>query len=162
MHKHLALGTVQFGLDYGVANQAGQVTLVEAGNILNLAAARGIDTLDTAIGYGESEAMLGKIGGHGWRIVSKLPAIPDECTDINGWVNIQIDVSLARLQIDQLDAILLHRPAQLFGVNGKKLARALEDLKVQRRVRKIGVSIYDPEELTLILDAMHCDLCRHR
>lgn len=50
----LALGTVQFGLPYGVANQQGQVTETEVNSILDLASANGINTLDTAIAYGES------------------------------------------------------------------------------------------------------------
>lgn len=58
--KRLALGTVQFGLPYGVANQQGQVSMETATAILDCARANGIDTLDTAIAYGESEQNLGK------------------------------------------------------------------------------------------------------
>ena len=46
----LALGTAQFGLPYGIANQAGQVTRSAAKAMLGLAAANGIDTIDTEIG----------------------------------------------------------------------------------------------------------------
>ena len=49
MTNRLALGTVQFGLPYGVANQNGQVTRSVAKTMLQLAATNGIDTLDTAI-----------------------------------------------------------------------------------------------------------------
>ncbi len=76
--ERLALGTVQFGLEYGVANQDGRVSLDETARILGVAHDAGIDTLDTAIGYGDSEARLGEIGVTGWRIVSKLPDLPDE------------------------------------------------------------------------------------
>jgi len=71
--SRLALGTVQFGLAYGVANQSGQVALAEAAKIVEEARNRGLDTLDTAIAYGESELRLGRIGIAGWRGVSKLP-----------------------------------------------------------------------------------------
>ena len=57
----LALGTVQFGLDYGVTNYNGQVATREVRNILDYAKDNGIDTLDTASGYGNSEKILGKI-----------------------------------------------------------------------------------------------------
>lgn len=53
--SQLALGTVQFGLPYGIANRAGQVTRSEAKAMLQLAAIKSIDTLDTAISYGDSE-----------------------------------------------------------------------------------------------------------
>ena len=57
----LALGTAQFGMSYGIANTSGQVSRDEAKAILDLATANGIDTIDTAIAYGESEACLGDV-----------------------------------------------------------------------------------------------------
>jgi len=53
--RRLALGTVQFGVPYGVANTSGQVPLETARAMVQFASASGIDTLDTPIGYGESE-----------------------------------------------------------------------------------------------------------
>ena len=78
----IALGTVQFGLKYGIANKQGQVCFDEAKKILEYATAKGIDTLDTAIAYGGSEQRLGEIGVQNWRIVTKLPAVPEGCLDI--------------------------------------------------------------------------------
>ncbi len=74
--SHLALGTAQFGLTYGIANQNGQVTRSAAKAMLQLAADYGIDTLDTAIAYGESETCLGEVGTQGFKLVTKLPAVP--------------------------------------------------------------------------------------
>jgi len=51
--RRLALGTVQFGLSYGVANTQGKVAYKDAEIMLELARDSGIDTLDTAIAYGE-------------------------------------------------------------------------------------------------------------
>jgi hypothetical protein len=51
----LMLGTVQFGLDYGVANTAGQVNKIKVKRILDFGKQEGINILDIAIGYGESE-----------------------------------------------------------------------------------------------------------
>jgi len=45
----LALGTAQFGLKYGIANNAGRVPADEARKIVLEAAQRGMDVLDTAI-----------------------------------------------------------------------------------------------------------------
>lgn len=58
----LVLGTVQFGLPYGVANTQGQVSFEQAKVMLKMARNAGIDTLDTAIAYGEAETVLGQIG----------------------------------------------------------------------------------------------------
>ena len=84
MNDRLALGTVQFGLEYGVANQAGRVQLEDVRHILQEAAAQGVDTLDTAIAYGDSESTLGQAGAAGWRVVTKLPALPEGCADVAG------------------------------------------------------------------------------
>lgn len=154
----IALGTVQFGLEYGVANQAGRVQLEDVKNILQQAAAHGIDTLDTAIAYGESESTLGQAGVNDWRVVTKLPALPEGCADVAGWVETQIEGSLNRLGIRQLHGVLLHCPGQLLGEYGKRLFEALQHLKAQGITRKIGVSIYGPEELDRLMGEMQFDL----
>jgi len=154
----LALGTVQFGLNYGIANHGGQVSQAEAGRILALAAARGIDMLDTAIAYGDSEQALGQLGVAEWQIVTKLPSMPDDCKDVAAWVETQISGSLARLGVAHLHAVLLHRPDQLFGPQGAQLLAALKHLKEQGVTRKIGVSVYSPDELERLFNAMDFDL----
>ncbi|MBQ6566446.1 MAG: aldo/keto reductase, partial [Treponema sp.] len=58
--SRLALGTVQFGMSYGISNTAGRVPQDEVGRILDYCKSSGIDTLDTAQGYGESEKVLGQ------------------------------------------------------------------------------------------------------
>ena len=67
----LALGTVQFGLDYGITNQSGQVTIKEVKGILDFAKENGIDVLDTASGYGNSEKVLGEVGVDNYQIITK-------------------------------------------------------------------------------------------
>jgi len=57
--SRLALGTAQFGSDYGITNRSGQVDPDEAGRILSLAHECGIDCIDTARLYGDSEAVIG-------------------------------------------------------------------------------------------------------
>jgi aryl-alcohol dehydrogenase-like predicted oxidoreductase len=146
----LALGTVQFGLPYGIANQGGQVSLAEAGAMLRRARDSGVDTLDTAISYGESERRLGEIGVRDWQIISKLPATPDGCGDVEKWVADELAGSLQRLKVEGLYGLMLHRPQQLLENNGAKLYRALEQARDHGLVRKIGISIYSPDELNLV------------
>ncbi len=156
--NRLALGTVQFGLEYGIANESGCINFDEAGRILAEAADSGIDLLDTAIGYGDSERVLGQIGVADWKIISKLPALPDECPDVAGWVDAQVAGSLARLGVGSLYAVLLHRPNQLFEARGEQLHEALDRLKAHGRTEKIGISIYAPDELDRLFDGMRFDL----
>ena len=83
----LALGTAQFGLEYGIANKSGKVHLSEVNKILNLAKKSKIDLIDTAISYGNSEKVIGDIGFKKFNYVSKLPPIPKSCSDVNFWVD---------------------------------------------------------------------------
>lgn len=154
----LALGTVQFGLDYGVANQGGRVTVEEGRKILAEANRAGVDTLDTAIAYGDSEATLGQIGVANWHIVSKLPKMPDDISDVDGWVETQIVGSLNRLKVGRLDGVLLHYPAQIFSGQGRKLPIALQKSREKGLVKKIGASIYGPNELQALLDVFDVNL----
>ena len=111
----LALGTVQFGLPYGVANISGQVSPKEIQLILATAKESGIDTIDTAIAYGDSEKSLGEVGVDGWNIVTKIPEIPllDSNLDIRKWLRHNIKESLGRLNVTSIYGVLLHRPDQL-------------------------------------------------
>jgi len=143
----LALGTVQFGLPYGVANTDGQVTENTAKQILHRAKEAGINTLDTAIGYGNSEQCLGNVGVDDWRIITKLPAVPEECSCVRDWVSEQFKGSLGRLGVNHVTGLMLHRPKQLLESNGQDLWTTMQTLKEKGLVEKIGFSIYEPAEL---------------
>lgn len=156
--SRLALGTVQFGLQYGVANQLGQVSLLEAKSMLQLASENGISTLDTAIAYGESEQRLGEVGVETFKVVTKLPAIPAKCLDVAEWVRQQVEGSLCRLRMSNVYGLLLHHSRDLLGLNSQELYKALYLLKERGLVEKIGVSIYSPEELELLTTVFRFDL----
>jgi len=95
-----AIGSAQFGLKYGICNQSDKVNSKEIGKILAMAADKGIDTIDTAISYGESETILGETGVTDWKIVSKLPEIPSDCLNVKEWIYKQTEESLRRLKIN--------------------------------------------------------------
>jgi aryl-alcohol dehydrogenase-like predicted oxidoreductase len=154
----IALGTVQFGASYGVANAGGQVSLDEARRILRYARDNGIDMLDTAIAYGDSELRLGSIGVASWRVVSKLPAAPAERGGITDWARTSVRGSLCRLGVGGLYALLLHRPEQLLAADGAALHDALLALKSEGLVQRIGISIYEPAELDAILAKFPVDV----
>lgn len=140
----LALGTAQFGMPYGIANKVGQISSTEAKMILDMAGANKIDTLDTAIAYGKSEKCLGEAGVRDFKIVTKLPLIPKSITDIEAWIFDQVEASLERLKVPHLYGLLLHRSWQF---RDEYLRDALNKLKGNGLVEKIGVSIYSPKEL---------------
>lgn len=157
--SRIALGTVQFGLPYGISNTSGQTPLTEAKAILTMARSAGIQTLDTAIAYGNSEACLGELNVSGWQVITKLPEMPVSGVEaVKDWVSTQLDGSLNRLGLASIHGLLLHRPAQLNGPDGATLYRALLEEREKGRVAKIGISIYGPEELDQLPTSMGLDI----
>ena len=140
----LVLGTVQFGLQYGV-NSAGRPSEEAIKGILAEAAKGGITALDTSSAYGNSEEILGECvtPEEGFRIVSKYP---------KGEISVRemFNGSLKRLKVDKLYGYLLHH----FEVykNNPKVWDEFVALKESGKVKKIGFSLYTPEELQFILD----------
>ena len=144
--NRLALGTVQFGQDYGVANRSGQVSFDQIKESLHIAALHGVNTLDTAITYGNSESLIGQIGVEKFRVITKLPEIP-QGVDVQEWIKSQVMTSLGRLNTSSVYGLLLHRPQQFHGSLGLEVLSALKTLKEKGVINKIGVSIYNPEDL---------------
>jgi hypothetical protein len=157
MHDRIAIGTAQFGLDYGVAG-GHQIPLKEVYRILDIAEACPIDTLDTASVYGDSEDVLGAVGVENWKVVSKLSALPSGLENVSQWVQDSLKKSLCRLRIPRLYGLLLHRPNDLLGHFGQELYDALYACKKEGLVSKIGMSIYDQFELDAILCRYPMDL----
>lgn len=140
----LVLGTVQFGLQYGV-NSAGRPSEEAVKCILAAASKGGINTLDTSSAYGNSEEILGECTTpeEGFKIVSKYPKGGAPVGEMfNG--------SLQRLKVEKLYGYLLHH----FEVykNNPKVWDEFLALKESGKVQKIGFSLYSPEELQFILD----------
>ena len=73
----LALGTVQFGMDYGI-NSGIKVEQNEVLKIVNLARKSGIKLIDTAQLYGSSEKVLGNVNTVDFDIVTKSRAFEQD------------------------------------------------------------------------------------
>ena len=146
----LALGTVQFGLDYGLTNQAGRVPEEEVGAILARAAEAGIDLLDTATAYGDSEVVLGRLAAPPFRIVTKVGGPPARFAD-------EVRASAARLGREPW-AVLLHDARALVRPGGEEVARALEALRASGLAQRIGLSVYTPCVLAAAVAMLRADV----
>ncbi|RZI98254.1 MAG: bifunctional regulator KidO [Brevundimonas sp.] len=137
----LVLGTVQFGLDYGVSNTGGQVSDAAAHEILELAESAGVVRLDTAAAYGRSETVLARLlqESSRLRVITKAPRLGPDST---ATVIRKARESAALFGPERLDAILLHAAADLAGSEGEALWAALKQLKMEGLVRRIGFSAY--------------------
>ncbi len=151
-NQKIGLGSVQWGLDYGVCNTSGQTPDFEITSILNSANVNGVRTIDTACLYGDSETKLGKQNLSAFQIVSKTP----QCGSINDgetahkFLNNAIRQSLHKLKISKLYGYMVHHADDLLGPQGPQIASALHQLKEQGLVDKVGVSIYKKEQLDAI------------
>jgi len=154
----IALGTAQFGLNYGIANLNGQIAEKHVNDILFHANYSGIDTLDTAAAYGNSEACLGRAVTDSFKIITKLDSIPFNNTNTYDWALQQLEISLAKLNKKSIYGILLHRPQELLGPSGADLYKALKAFKEKGLVKKIGISIYSPNELEKLMQKFTFDI----
>lgn len=150
----IALGTVQLGLNYGIANKSGIPDSEAAINIVREAIKHGVNWIDTARGYGVSEQRVGFALDGGWasrtRIVTKL----DPLGEINGLssnecikfaVESSVYKSMHFLQQNSLDVLLLHRWEHRNICQGK-IWEILIELKANGLIKELGVSVYSVSE----------------
>jgi len=154
----LALGTVQFGMDYGIGNVSGRVVVSEIQEILALAKRSGINTVDSASAYGNSEEVLGACGVDTFNVITKVPQLIERGHKPMEWVVRAAEESLSKLKIDQLHGLLIHSPQDLMSGSGSEVYEGLERLKKQGKVRNIGLSIYEPSDLFDLPDDYQFDI----
>jgi aryl-alcohol dehydrogenase-like predicted oxidoreductase len=74
--NRIVLGGAQLGLPYGILNGGETLSREAVARILDTAVSHGIDSIDTAIAYGQSETVIGETAQNRFKIISKLPPIP--------------------------------------------------------------------------------------
>ena len=146
----LGLGTVQLGLPYGVANKKGKPDREAAMEILKTACQNGMDSFDTAAGYGESEAIIGEFTERyrmhdNVKISSKTNYFSDK-DHLKKDVMESITRSLEKLRVKKLDYYLLHSPAHLFDFGERLVDMFLEQVR-DKKIGKFGVSVYTPQDV---------------
>jgi aryl-alcohol dehydrogenase-like predicted oxidoreductase len=150
----LALGTAQFGLDYGISNHDGQTTIGEVKSILDYAKGNGINTLDTASAYGNSEQVLGETGVNNYQIITKTTPLKNGV----GEVIKDFHRSLDNLNVEQVDGLLIHNIDDTKDKQFSILLDRLNKLKKEGLIKKIGFSVYMPEQVDFLLDTFDFDL----
>lgn len=154
----LILGTVQFGQKYGVSNNFGKTNQETVQDILKLAKKNKVNFLDTASAYGNVETLLGNIGVNNFDVISKLMPISKEIYNIDEWVNQSVLEILKNTQKKKLHALLIHHAKDLLTKNGSSLYKSLKKQKEIGLIDKIGISVYDPEDLEVIIKNFNFDI----
>lgn len=142
----LALGTAQFGLPYGINNRYGMPSRWDVKRTLDCAHENGVNILDTAQAYGNSESLIGDLNLHRFRVVTKIGA-PD-----SNYLNTTqlVTQSLGRLKLNKIYAVLAHS-ADVAMAN-PKMIDDLRRLKDRGLIEKIGYSVYTPQTLAKLID----------
>jgi aryl-alcohol dehydrogenase-like predicted oxidoreductase len=150
--SQVSLGTVELGLDYGIAASGDhrRPSAEEAGALLHAALDAGVNLIDTARAYGTSEELIGRHLQHRrneFVLVTKVPTfLAEETTAKARTASMQaaVEESLRHLRTGHADVLLLHCGAEDYVLQDECL-EALEHAKNCGRARFIGASVYGPE-----------------
>ncbi len=152
----MSLGTVQLGMNYGIANKSGQPDEEKSFAMLRTALECGITSIDTARAYGTSEEVIGRFLKT-WD--GEMPYITTKVVNISGETEGEIEKSIISCLEESLDTlgvkkvnnVLLHDQKPLFE-NGRLVAKAMEKLIKLGYTDKVGASVYKAEELEKMLE----------
>jgi aryl-alcohol dehydrogenase-like predicted oxidoreductase len=146
---NIIIGTVQFGLDYGITNKNGKINDYELNKIFNFCNNNNILYFDTAQDYGISETILSeyKKKYNNFKIITKAKFKNK---------NISYDeiINLSLLKFEKIDYFLLHS----FDDYNSDIIKKLLEYKKNNKICKIGVSIYNVEEAIILLKDINIDI----
>ncbi len=153
MGKSILLGTVQFGLDYGINNHFGKPSESRVFEILDTAWKNGIHTLDTADAYGNAMNLISdyhRFSGNIFKINTKIKNV-----DFIG-INDKIKSDLLSLQCPKFNALFFHSYNE-YKESNHNLIKLLK-VKEEGLINSIGVSIYTNEELLEVINDSKIDI----
>ena len=153
MDDKLILGTVQFGLRYGINNSVGKPEKESVFDILSYAYENGIRYLDTAELYGNAHELIGEF--HKLHPTKKFNIITKFPHNFKDTLNHKINSYLCQLDIDYLEAILFHSYDSY--INYKNQLIDLVKLK-RKSVKFIGVSVYTNEQMNVVINDINIDI----
>ncbi len=152
--EKLILGTVQMGLDYGINNSSGKVSLGESFKILECAFDSGIRILDSAEAYGDAHQVIGAFHkAHPDKIFEIITKLPHQ---VDAGIYDKVLRYLNELEVSELKALLFHS----FESYRKNITNfdVLLELKAQNKIDYIGVSVYTNSEIETILADENVDI----
>lgn len=158
------LGTVQLGMEYGIANKSGKPNEATSFSILQAAVQGGVNSFDTSLHYGDSEVVLGSFFSSGISslrepvITTKFKLAKGDLAEgvklSDSAVEKQIykcaESSLERLKINKIPIYMLHEPSDMLQY-GRIIAKTLEKLKNEGLVKIAAVSVYTTDEVFKML-----------
>ena len=145
----LVIGSAQIGMNYGLFNNK-KMNRKEFKKIEKLVLRSKINFIDTAASYGNSENIIGNSKLKKLHIITKIKIPKKKNIHIRNWVSKEISRSLIKLKINKIYGVLIHNYKDLLGKNGKNYLLSLQELKRKKIIKKIGISVYSPQEIKSI------------
>jgi aryl-alcohol dehydrogenase-like predicted oxidoreductase len=145
----LVVGSAQLGMNYGLLNNK-KISSKEFKKIEKLVLKSKINFIDTATSYGESEKNIGNSKLKNLHVITKIKLPNKKNINIKSWLLKEISKSLSKLKIKKIYGVLIHNYKDLLGKHGKKYLFSLQELKRKNIIKKIGISVYEPQEIKKI------------
>jgi len=144
----LILGTVQMGLDYGINNSSGKISLENSCTILSKAFELGIDTLDTAEAYGNAHQIIGNFHLFNPEIKFKvITKVPHDVVALE--IEQKIKTYIKDLNVDYLEVLMFHSFDSY--EKNRSIIAVLKNLKNHGIINHIGVSVYTNNQIEALL-----------
>ncbi len=153
-----SLGTVQLGMNYGVNNTLGKPSREQSLEILSAARALGVNCLDTAIGYGDSELVIGE-----WLkgvpeaerplVVTKVDQMDcDSKAALRASLRESLNASKKRLGLERIPLLMVHSFEQ-YAQAPEEVCRAFEELRAEGEIERWGISAYSRHDYRMLADS---------
>ena len=156
--SRIAIGTAQYGMNYGIANKTGKISDLEMNRILNKAKDNNILTIDTAKSYGDCEQKLGKQVVDEFKVITKVSNLTQPRKNTNDFVLEELKDSLGKLNLNNLDTLLLHRSKDLLDYKKNEIYESLILCKEAGLINKIGISADNVSDVESIINIFDIDV----
>ena len=156
--KNIILGSAKFGCSYGNLNNNKKINLEELNAIIKLAKKHKINFIDTAQDYKNSENVIGNLNVKNFNFITKIPKINNTNQKPKDFIKLALEKSLQKLKTNKLYGLLFRSPSYLINEPYFSFWNEAKRLKKKKLVKKVGITIYNPEELDIVYKKLKPDI----
>ena len=147
----ICIGSANFGMEYGLDKKS-PLLKKDIKEIFEFLKKENTIYIDTAANYKNSEIIIGKYSTKKFKIITKIKKIPKGVKYLEKWLKNEIYISCKKLRVNKIYGLLVHDTQDLKNKKkAKKIYKTFDILKKSKIIEKIGLSIYNPNELDLYL-----------